>query len=157
MFPVKPLLFCHPGRVRLRARSQLARFVLILAVGICAISAASPAAAQQPWEGYWARSARECLPSDLPSSKTFINLSQRDHGRRRSLLDQYENHCEIVSVSRTSVGVRLRLVCYEFWKDFNSRRNGRASIAHLTISGSDRLTLSGKNYVRCHPPQANRD
>jgi len=105
--------------------------------------------AAEPFEGKWARTARECRDVDGPNSRTFIDLANRENGKAAPLFDQYEHHCRVEKVSGSGAGATLSLRCYEFWEDYAADKESRAETATLATLGKNRLQIDGKTYRRC--------
>lgn len=103
--------------------------------------------AKEWYEGIWAVSVRECSPlREGFTSRTVIDLENSATG---PILDQYENHCRISGRTPVGTSVRLGLVCYEFWEDFNKRQSPRKTTVTIRKVSSDVMLLDGKRVRRC--------
>jgi hypothetical protein len=78
-------------------------------------------ALQKKWEGFWAKTRKECLNKEGPDSKTMIDLRNMENGRPAPLLDQYENHCRIDGHATKDNVTTQTLSCFEFWDDYKSK------------------------------------
>lgn len=114
-----------------------------------ALAAAPKAAAAERWEGYWAKTRRECRHSDGPDSKTMIDLKNSENGRLAPLYDQYENHCRIDSHAAKGAATTLKLTCFEFWDDYRAKKNPRRDTVTVTVLDQSRIRINGAAYIRC--------
>jgi hypothetical protein len=122
-------------------------FAVTLLLG-CAVPAAQLQAAE-PYEGRWARTAKECRSGDRPTSKTEIDLAYTIRDKPTPIFDQYENHCLIDRTTRSGTSTVLETTCFEFWEEFEKRVDGRKVRIRLTPRLDGRLTIDGKAYQRC--------
>ena len=126
-------------------------------------AAAPSAKPKEKWEGYWARTRKECRYSDEADSKTMIDLKNVENGRPAPLFDQYENHCRIDSHATKGNVTTLKLICFEFWDDYKSKKSPRrdtvAVTAGPTENSHERQILQSLQEVRAAPaslrPQSN--
>jgi hypothetical protein len=109
----------------------------------------SPASAAEPYEGAWARTAKECNDQDGATSLTIIGLDIKIDGKPRAMVEQYENHCFIDEKSTVGTDTTLNTTCYEFWDDFRKKINGRKVTTKLSVVSKDALKIDGKSYRRC--------
>jgi hypothetical protein len=109
----------------------------------------SPAFAAEPYEGAWARTAKECKDQDGMTSLTIIGLNVNIDGKPRAMVEQYENHCFIDKKATTGSDTTLNGACYEFWDDFRKKVNGRKATIKLSLVSKDALKIDGKAYLRC--------
>jgi hypothetical protein len=109
----------------------------------------SYAGATEPYEGAWARTARECREQDGATSLTVIGLYVKIDGKSRAMVEQYENHCFIDSKSTTGADTTLVATCYEFWDDSRKKTGGRRQTIRLSVASKDTLKIDGKPYRRC--------
>lgn len=107
------------------------------------------AAAAERWEGYWAKTRRECRPSDGPDSKTMIDLRNSENGRPAPLYDQYENHCRIDSHATKGGVTTLKLTCFEFWDDYRAKKSPRRDTVTVTVLDQGKIRIDGASYIRC--------
>jgi hypothetical protein len=105
--------------------------------------------ASEPYEGAWARTAKECSDPDGATSLTVIGLDVKIDGKARAMVEQYENHCFIDSKSTTGSRTTLAVTCYEFWDDFRKKSGGRKETMRLSVASKDALKIDGKPYLRC--------
>src|SRR4029450_4776961 len=77
--------------------------------------------AAEPYEGAWARTAKECKDQDGATSLTIIDLKVNIDGKPRAMVEQYENPCFIDKKSTTGSDTTLVATCYEFWDDHKKR------------------------------------
>ena len=105
--------------------------------------------ASEPYEGAWARTAKECNDPDGATSLTVIGLDVKIDGKARAMVEQYENHCFIDSKSTTGSRTTLAVTCYEFWDDFRKKSGGRKETMRLSVASKDALKIDGKPYLRC--------
>jgi hypothetical protein len=109
----------------------------------------SSASAREPYEGAWARTAKECNDPDGATSLTVIGLNVRIDGQERAMVEQYENHCFIDSKSTNGSDTALAATCYEFWDDFWKNSGGRKRTIKLSVAANDTLKINGRSYLRC--------
>ena len=109
---------------------------------------AKPSAAAK-WEGYWAKTRRECRAGDGPDSKTLINLRNSENGKPAPLFDQYENHCRIDSHATKGEVTTLKLTCFEFWDDYRAKKSPRRDTVTVTVLDQGRIRINGASYIRC--------
>jgi hypothetical protein len=114
-----------------------------------AVAAKPSAVAVEKWEGFWAKSRKDCLNQDGPDSKTMINLKGVENGRPAPLFDQYENHCRIDSHATKGNATRLQLTCFEFWDDYKARKNPRRDTVAVTVLGQQKIHINGNPFIRC--------
>jgi len=129
--------------------SHHARRAAILAFTLLAFAATSALAAPEKWEGYWAKTRKECRYSDGPDSKTMIDLRNVENGKPAPLYDQYENHCRIDSHATKGNATKLKLTCFEFWDDYRAKKNPRRDTVAITPLDQDRIHINGAAYIRC--------
>src|SRR5262245_29501131 len=84
-------------------------FTVLIVMTFCTTSQAA-----ERWEGIWAQTRHECADKEGPSSRTLIDLSNKEKGQLAPIYDQYENHCRIKGVSRKDGTVILHITCFEF-------------------------------------------
>ncbi|MDB5582522.1 MAG: hypothetical protein JWR80_7698, partial [Bradyrhizobium sp.] len=106
-------------------------------------------AAAEKWEGYWAKTRKECRISDGPDSKTMIDLKNSENGKPAPLYDQYENHCRIDSHATKGNVTTLKLTCFEFWDDYKAKKNPRRGTVTVTAVDQNSIRISGAAYIRC--------
>lgn len=147
-----------PREARLLRHAQRAA-VLALALSAFAVTparAAAPkataaakpsAAATEKWEGYWAKTRKECRHSDGPDSKTMIDLRNSENSKPAPLYDQYENHCRIDS--HATKGDVTTLTCFEFWDDYRAKKNSRRDTVTVSVLDQARIRINGDSYIRC--------
>lgn len=114
-----------------------------------AAAAKPPTVPTQRWEGYWAKTRKECRYSDGPDSKTMIDLRNSENGRSAPLYDQYENHCRIDSHATKGDVTTLKLTCFEFWDDYRAKKNPRRDTVTVTVLDQGRIRIDGASYIRC--------
>ncbi|MFO1115519.1 MAG: hypothetical protein U1E28_07545 [Beijerinckiaceae bacterium] len=105
--------------------------------------------AAEPYEGIWAYSQTECRDLDGANSRTFIDLTNREKGKRSPLFDQYEHHCRIDRVEKTGTTARLTMRCFEFWDFYRAGRPMTRQVSTLAPIDRNNLKIDGKAYVRC--------
>ncbi len=105
--------------------------------------------AAEPYEGAWARTAKECKDQDGATSLTIIGLDIKIDGKPRAMVEQYENHCFIDKKSTVGNDTTLNTTCYEFWDDFKKKVSGRKVTTRLSVVSKDALKIDGKSYLRC--------
>jgi len=101
------------------------------------------------WEGYWAKTRKECRDSDGPDSKTMIDLKNSENGKPAPLYDQYENHCRIDSHAIRGNVTTLKLTCFEFWDEYRAKKNPRRDTVTVTSVDQNRIRINGAAYIRC--------
>ena len=111
-------------------------------------AAAKPSAAEK-WEGYWAKTSKECRDGDGPDSKTLIDLRNSENGKPAPLYDQYENHCRIDSHATMGNVTTLKLTCFEFWDDYRARKSPRRDTVRVTLMDDNGIRINRASYVRC--------
>lgn len=136
----------HKG-VSLRKTHMKFASIALLAVAFAAT--ASPTLAQSTIDGLWAQSPRDCANDEGPDSKTFIDLKNRIKGKLTPIYDQYENHCIVDRVGEEGKNIRLSLTCYEFWEEFNARKNGRRVGVRISDVSAKGLSIDGRKYRMC--------
>jgi hypothetical protein len=105
--------------------------------------------AAEPYEGAWARTAKECKDQDGATSLTVIGLDIKIDGKPRAMVEQYENHCFIDKKSTSGKDTTLKATCYEFWDDFKKKANPRKATIKLSQISKDALKIDGASYRRC--------
>lgn len=105
--------------------------------------------AAEPYEGAWARTAKECKDPDGATSLTIIGLDIKIDGKPRAMVEQYENHCFIDNKSTVGSDTTLKATCYEFWDDFKKKANPRKATIKLSQISRDALKIDGASYRRC--------
>jgi hypothetical protein len=105
--------------------------------------------AAEPYEGAWARTAKECKDPDGATSLTIIGLDIKIDGKTRAMVEQYENHCFIDKKSTSGNDTTLNATCYEFWDDFKKKANPRKATIKLSQISKDALKIDGASYRRC--------
>ena len=121
-------------------RFALAALALMVVVPVTAT-------AREPFEGFWARSQRECKDEDGPNSRTMIDLEDDKVG---PLFDQYEHHCKIVRRAAQGEIRRFEMKCYEFWENFTKNLDSRVETVVLRQGRNTRLlSINGKAYTLC--------
>ena len=120
------------------------RFSFVSLVRFCTASQAA-----ERWEGIWAQTRQECADKEGPSSRTLIDLSNKEKGQLAPIYDQYENHCRIKGVSRKDGTVILRLTCFEFWQEFKNNRSGRPVSVKIIYQDQQHISIDGERYQRC--------
>jgi hypothetical protein len=126
-----------------------ARRAAVLAFTLLAFAATSALAAAERWEGYWAKSRKECRYNDGPDSKTMIDLRNLENGKPAPLYDQYENHCRIDSHAAKGNATMLKLTCFEFWDDYKAKKNSRRDTVTVTVLDQNSIRINGAAYIRC--------
>jgi hypothetical protein len=109
----------------------------------------SSASATEPYEGAWARTAKECNDPDGATSLTIIDLNTNIDGEAKAMVEQYENHCFIDSKTTIGDDTVLAATCYEFWDDFRKKSGGRKQTIRLSVAAKDALKINGRPYLRC--------
>ena len=110
------------------------------------LAAPATAIAAEPYEGAWARTAKECKDQDGATSLTIIGLDIKIDSKPRAMVEQYENHCFIETVGNDTT---MNTTCYEFWDDFKKKVGGRKVTTRLSVVSRDALKIDGKSYLRC--------
>ena len=128
---------------------QDARRTAVLAFALLAFATTTALAAAENWEGYWAKTRKECRYGDGPDWKTMINLRNLENGKPAPLYDQYENHCRIDSHATKGNITTLKLTCFEFWDDYRAKKNARRDSVTITPLDQDRIRINGAAYIRC--------
>jgi hypothetical protein len=105
--------------------------------------------AAEPYEGAWARTAKECKGQDGATSLTIIGLDIKIDGKPRAMVEQYENHCFIDRKSTVGNDTTMNTTCYEFWDDFKKKVSGRKVTTRLSVFSKDALKIDGTSYLRC--------
>jgi hypothetical protein len=123
---------------------------VLIAALVFLLPAVTPVAqAAEMWEGIWAQTKEECLDKDGPNSRTFIDLSNKDHGRRRPIIDQYEHHCQIDRIRGNASRIVLDNTCFEFWEQFEAKKSGSRETTQISARDWLSISINGKQYVRC--------
>lgn len=65
------------------------------------------------------------------------------------MVDQYEHHCKINTVTGSAQNMTLSATCYAFWDYFNADQEGQDEQITLSLVGPDRILLNGKSRLRC--------
>lgn len=115
----------------------------------CLLGVSFSLQAKESFEGIWANTKTECLDLEGPNSRTLIDLTNKKAGKALPIYDQYENHCQILNVSRSKKNIALSLVCFEFWEDMENSRDGHTMSISLISDGKDSLRISRDKYIRC--------
>jgi hypothetical protein len=105
--------------------------------------------AAEPYEGAWARTAKECKDHDGATGPTIIGLDIKIDGKPRAMVEQYENHCFIDKKSTVGNDTTMSTTCYEFWDDFKKKVSGRKVTTRLSVFSKDALKIDGTSYLRC--------
>jgi hypothetical protein len=105
--------------------------------------------AAEPYEGAWARTAKECKDPDGATSLTIIGLDVKIDGKPRAMVEQYEHHCFIDNKTTVGSDTAVTATCYEFWDDFKKKINGTKETIRLSVVSKDALKINGKPYLRC--------
>ena len=105
--------------------------------------------AAEPYEGAWARTAKECKEQDGATSLTIIGLDIKIDGKPRAMVEQYENHCFIDKKSTVGNDTTMSTTCYEFWDDFKKKVSGRKVTTRLSVVSKGALKINGTSYLRC--------
>lgn len=126
-----------------------ARGVTVLTFALLAFAATTASAAAEKWEGYWAKTRKECRHGDGPDSKTMIDLKNSENGKPAPLYDQYENHCRIDSHATKGNATTLKLTCFEFWDDYKAKKNPRRDTVTVTALDQNSIRINGAAYIRC--------
>lgn len=121
---------------------------MIAATGI-ALFAMQPAFGEQPFDGLWASTKKDCRDSDGPDSKTMIDLDNVIKGKPAPLVDRYENHCRIDRQTPAGDGLVLSATCFEFWDDYNKGTNGSKVTIRLAPGANGKIKIDGKPYLLC--------
>jgi len=119
-------------------------FTVLIVMTFCTTSQAA-----ERWEGIWAQTRHECADKEGPSSRTLIDLSNKEKGQLAPIYDQYENHCRIKGVSRKDGTVILHITCFEFWQDYKSKRSGRPVSVKIVYLDQQHISIDGERYQRC--------
>lgn len=112
----------------------------------------SPLHAAPPYDGLWAKTAKDCdNEDDGPSSPILIDLDNLIRGKDKGppIIDRYENHCRIDSKSSVGDGMMVKATCFEFWEDLDKGAHGRKATIKLSPGPNDTLRIDGKPYSRC--------
>ena len=112
--------------------------------------------AAEPFEGAWARTAKECKDQDGATSLTVIDLKVNIAGKPRAMVEQYENHCFIDKKATIGNDTKLNATCYEFWDDFKKKANSRKATIKLSLASKDALKIDGTAYRRCPEKAASK-
>lgn len=128
-----------------RAAKRIFAVTLFAAV----LGAPTSLRAAEPYEGAWARTAKECMDQDGATSLTIIGLDVRIDGKPRAMVERYENHCFIDNKSTTGNVTTLNATCYEFWDDLKKKINARKATIRLSLVSKEALKIDGKPYLRC--------
>ncbi len=135
--------------LKLRARSVSGALLALTLAQAAALAA-------EPFEGVWARTARECRDQDSPTSRTLIDLGNVIADKPVPIFDQYENHCKIGRKTAAAGATLLTAACFGFWEDFNKGVQARKATIKLAPGPEGTLRIDGKLYRRCEAKQAPR-
>ena len=119
-------------------------FTVLIVMTFCTTSQAA-----ERWEGIWAQTRHECADKEGPSSRTLIDLSNKEKGQLAPIYDQYENHCRIKGVSRKDGTVILHITCFEFWQDYKNKRSSRPVSVKIVYLDQQHISIDGERYQRC--------
>jgi hypothetical protein len=122
---------------------------LVLKALFLVLATTTTSLSKEAFEGIWATSDQECRDKEGPNSRTYIDLSYAMKGRRTPIIDQYENHCRIVSSTTAGRKLRITATCYDSWEDFESGNSGAKAIFMLDSITSTTIELDQKRYIRC--------
>jgi hypothetical protein len=101
-------------------------------------------------EGIWAPTKADCFDSDGGLKYlTFIDLDGNGSDLKIPLVDRYEHHCKINTVTGNAQNMTLNAICYTFWDHLNAEQEGQAEQITLSLVGPDRILLNGKSHLRC--------
>jgi hypothetical protein len=128
----------------------------IAAALIAAVLLPTSLRAAEPYEGAWARTAKECKDQDGATSLTIIDLKVNIDGKPRAMVEQYEHHCFIDKKATTGNDTTLNATCYEFWDDHKKKINGRKATIKLSLASKDALKIDGTTYRRCPEKAASK-
>ena len=126
-----------------------ARRGLVAALSAAVLMLPTALLAAEPYEGAWARTAKECKDQDGATSLTIISLDIKIDGKPRAMVEQYENHCFIDRKSTSGNDTTLNATCYEFWDDFKKKINSRKVATKLSVVSKDAMKIDGTSYRRC--------
>jgi hypothetical protein len=122
---------------------------LILKALFLVLASTASSLSKEAFEGIWATSDQECRDKEGPNSRTYIDLSYTTKGRRTPIIDQYENHCQIKSFTKSGHSLKVMAACYDSWDDFETNSSGQKAIFMFDKITSTTLAIDTKRYVRC--------